>query len=67
MPPGCGILWVVFLGGGYNFMANDRRPDDMKRIATREQAEAFFQGQKTAEAVAKLTQSKANIYVNEQR
>ena len=33
----------------------------------KEQAEAFFQGQKTAEAVAKLTQSKANIYVNEQR
>ncbi len=33
----------------------------------KEQAEAFFQGQKTAEEVARLTQSKVNIYVNEQR
>ena len=32
-----------------------------------EQAEAFFAGQKTAEETAKLIQSKANIYVNEQR
>ena len=32
-----------------------------------EQAEAFFQGQKSAEEVARLIQSKANIYVNEQR
>ena len=32
-----------------------------------EQAEAFFQGQKSAQDVAKLIQSKANIYVNEQR
>lgn len=33
----------------------------------KEQAAAFFAGQKTAEEVAKLVQSKANIYVNEQR
>ena len=32
-----------------------------------EQAAAFFQGQKSAEEVAKLIQSKANIFVNEQR
>ena len=32
-----------------------------------EQAKAFFAGQKSPEEVAKLIQSKANIYVNEQR
>lgn len=32
-----------------------------------EQAEPFFAGQKSAEETAKLIQSKANIYVNEQR
>ena len=32
-----------------------------------EQAAAYFSGQKSAEDVAKLVQSKANIYVNEQR
>ena len=32
-----------------------------------EQAQAFFAGQKSPEEVAKLIQSKANIYVNEQR
>ncbi len=32
-----------------------------------EEAAAFFQGQKSAEDVAKLIQSKANIFVNEQR
>lgn len=32
-----------------------------------EQAAAYFEGQKSAEEVAKLIQSKANIYVNEQR
>ena len=32
-----------------------------------EQAQAFFAGQKSAEEVARLVQSKANIYVNEQR
>lgn len=32
-----------------------------------EQAAAFFAGQKSAEDVAKLIQSKVNIYVNEQR
>jgi ABC-type glycerol-3-phosphate transport system substrate-binding protein len=32
-----------------------------------EEAQAFFAGQKSAEEVAKLTQSKVNIYVNEQR
>ncbi len=33
----------------------------------REQAAPYFAGQKSAEEVAKLVQSKANIYVNEQR
>lgn len=33
----------------------------------KEQSAAFFAGQKSAEDVAKLVQSKANIYVNEQR
>ena len=32
-----------------------------------EQSQAFFAGQKSAEDVARLVQSKANIYVNEQR
>ena len=32
-----------------------------------EQAQAFFAGQKSAEEVARLIQSKANIFVNEQR
>ena len=32
-----------------------------------EQAAPYFAGQKSAEEVAKLVQSKANIYVNEQR
>ena len=32
-----------------------------------EQAAPFFEGQKSAEEVAKLVQSKVNIYVNEQR
>lgn len=32
-----------------------------------EQAKAYYAGQKSAEEVAKLIQSKANIYVNEQR
>ena len=36
------------------------------QIAT-EEAQAFFAGQKTAEEVARLTQSKVNIFVNEQR
>ena len=40
--------------------------DEILKIVT-EQAEAFFAGDKTAEEVAKLIQSKANIYVNEQR
>ena len=31
------------------------------------EAEAFFAGQKTAQEVAKLVQSKLTIYVNEQR
>ena len=33
----------------------------------REQSEAFFAGQKSAAEVARLVQSKATIYVNEQR
>ena len=32
-----------------------------------EQAAAYFDGQKSAQDVAKLVQSKVNIYVNEQR
>ncbi len=32
-----------------------------------ENAAAFFSDQKSAEEVAKLIQSKANIYINEQR
>ena len=32
-----------------------------------EQAQAFYSGQKTAEEVARLIQSKVTIYVNEQR
>ena len=32
-----------------------------------EEAQSFFAGQKTAEEVARLTQSKVNLYVNEQR
>ena len=32
-----------------------------------EEAAAFFAGQKSAEDVARLVQSKANLYVNEQR
>jgi ABC-type glycerol-3-phosphate transport system substrate-binding protein len=32
-----------------------------------EEAQPFFAGQKTAEEVARLTQSKVNLYVNEQR
>ena len=39
---------------------------DIFEIVSEESA-AFFQGQKTAEDVAKLIQSKANIFVNEQR
>ena len=33
----------------------------------KEEAAAYFAGQKSAEDVAKLIQSKANIYINEQR
>ena len=40
--------------------------NDIIRIVT-EQAAPFFEGQKSAEDVAKLVQSKVNIYVNEQR
>ncbi len=40
--------------------------DSIIRIVT-EQAAPFFEGQKSAEDVAKLVQSKVNIYVNEQR
>lgn len=39
---------------------------DIFEIVSQEAA-AFFQGQKSAEDVAKLIQSKANIFVNEQR
>ena len=40
--------------------------DSLVQIVT-EEAQAFFAGQKSAEEVARLTQSKVNIYVNEQR
>lgn len=40
--------------------------DSLTQIAI-EEAQAFFAGQKSAEEVARLTQSKVNIYVNEQR
>ena len=42
---------------------NDRSITD---IVT-QQAAAYFAGQKSAQDVAKLIQSKANIYINEQR
>ena len=32
-----------------------------------EEAQAFFEGQKTAQDVAAIIQSRASIYVNEQR
>ncbi len=41
--------------------------DDSIFSIVNEQAQAFFAGQKSAEEVARLIQSKANIYVNEQR
>lgn len=41
--------------------------DDSVFDIVSEQSQAFFAGQKSAEEVAKLVQSKANIYVNEQR
>ena len=49
--------------------ATDRVPDSNRPIfdIVREQAQAFFAGQRSAEEVAKLVQSKVNIYVNEQR
>lgn len=43
------------------------KADDSITSIVTEQAEAYFSGQKSAEEVAKLVQSKANIYVNEQR
>ena len=47
----------------------DRVPDANKPLVdiVREQAQPFFAGQRSAEEVAKFVQSKANIYVNEQR
>ena len=41
--------------------------DESINSIVREQVEAFFAGQRSAEDVAKLIQSKAMIYVNEQR
>ena len=41
--------------------------DEAINEIVREQVEAFFAGQRSAEDVAKLIQSKAMIYVNEQR
>ncbi len=41
--------------------------DDAIYTIVFEQAQAFYSGQKTAEEVARLIQSKVTIYVNEQR
>lgn len=41
--------------------------DEAISSIVREEAAAFFSGQKSVEEIAKLIQSKANIYVNEQR
>ena len=41
--------------------------DEAINEIVKEQVEAFFAGQRSAEDVAKLIQSKAMIYVNEQR
>lgn len=43
------------------------KADESITDIVKEQAAAFFEGQKSAEEVAKLVQSKASIYVNEQR
>ena len=40
--------------------------DEIQSIIA-EEAEAFFQGQKSAQEVARLIQSKVNIFINEQR
>lgn len=50
-------------------VSTERVPDFNKALIdiVREQAQPFFAGQRTAEEVAKFVQSKANIYVNEQR
>ncbi len=42
-------------------------PDESIVGIVQEAAEAFFQSQKSAEAVAKLIQSRVSLYVNEQR
>ena len=39
----------------------------VKTFATKEEAAAYFAGQKTAQEVCKLIQSKVNIYINEQK
>ena len=45
-----------------------RSEDDQSIIdIVLEEAAAYFAGQKSAQDVAKLIQSKANIYINEQR
>ena len=41
--------------------------DESIASIVKEEAEAYFSGQKSAEEVARLIQSKVNIYVNEQR
>ena len=55
-------LWNVITG-------TTKRSDYNSEIIdiVMEQAEAYFSGQKSVEEVARLIQSKANIYVNEQR
>ena len=44
-----------------------REQDDAIYTIVKEQAQAYYSGQKSAQDVAKLIQSKVTIYVNEQR
>jgi Ser-tRNA(Ala) deacylase AlaX len=50
-----------------NTTTKSNKADDSILEIVQEQAAAYFDGQKSAEEAAKLVQSKANIYVNEQR
>lgn len=50
-----------------NTTSKARNTDESIISIVKEQAAAFFAGQKTAAEAARLVQSKANIYVNEQR
>ena len=50
-----------------NTTTKSYKSDESILEIVREEAAAFFEGQKSAEDVAKLIQSKATLYVNEQR